>query len=103
MKDVKFGLSMKTAWRSLLLGKDSTNYRSFEKVHHSLEDLRVRLYKYNYSLFVILVFLGFFFSMSFKILLLSLLWYKPLCHALHLENRVKRRNIEIFKSIKGLE
>ncbi|MGV8812804.1 MAG: hypothetical protein ACOH2D_01720 [Gelidibacter sp.] len=103
MSEVNFGLTMKTAWKGFLLGKDYTDYRRFEKVHHSFEDIRVRLYKYNYRLFVLLVFAGFFFSMSFKILIFSLLWYKPVCHALHLKNRVKRFNIEKFKSYKGLE
>ncbi|NRR92968.1 hypothetical protein HSX10_15440 [Winogradskyella undariae] len=97
MNNVKFGLTMKEAWKDLLLGRDNTNYREYEKVHHSLEDLRIRLYKYNYYLFMLLIFVGFFFSNSFIILLFSFLWYKPLCHALHLKNRVKRKNIELFK------
>lgn len=98
MNNVKFGLTMKEAWKDLLLGRDNTNFREYEKVHHSLEDLRIRLYKYNYYLFMLLIFVGFFFSNSFIILLFSFLWYKPLCHALHLKNRVKRKNIELFKS-----
>lgn len=102
MSEVQFGLTMKEAWKKFLLGKDNTNYRQFEGGHHSLDDLKDRLYKYNYILFALFVFVGFFFSISFKILFFTLLWYKPLCHALHLKNRVKRRNIELFKSLKGL-
>lgn len=103
MSNVKFGLSMSTAWKNLLLGRDITNYRSYEKVHPLWEHFGANLYKYNYRIFVLLVFLSFLFSFFHMILFFSMVWYKPVCNAIYLKNRVKRRNIEFFKSIKGLE
>lgn len=103
MNDVKFGLTMKTAWKKFLYGKDYILYRQFEGNNTSLDDLKDRVYKYNYILFVLLVFVGFFFSKTFIIIFFSLLWYKPACHALHLRNRVKRFNIDKYKNYKGLE
>ncbi|RBP32998.1 hypothetical protein DFR65_102334 [Oceanihabitans sediminis] len=103
MDKENFGLTMKAAWKGYLLGKDKTNYRNYEKVHHSFEDLRLRLYKYNYYLFVVLIFGGFFIPESFLFLIFTFVWYKPICHALHLKNRVKRYNIELFKQIRGFD
>lgn len=103
MSDVQFGLTMNKAWKEFFLGRDYYIYRDFETKDSSVGDLKDKFYKYNYRLFVLLILVGFFFSISFKILLFSLLWYKPLCHAFHLRNRVNRFNINEFKKLKGLE
>lgn len=102
MSEVNFGLTMKDAWKMLLYGKDYVLYRQFEGNNTSLDDLKDRVYKINYILFVVLTCIGFLVYKTFVILYFSLLWYKPVCHALHLKNRVKRYNIERFKNYKGL-
>lgn len=103
MSEVQFGLTMKEAWKKLLLGKDNTIYRQFEGGNDDFNSLKDRFYKYHYRLVALLIFVGFFFSISFKILFWSLLWYKPFYNALLLKNRVKRYNIDMYKRSKGLE
>lgn len=102
MNDLKFGLSMKSAWKLFLRGKDYSLYRQFEGNDSSLDDFKNRAYKINWNIFVILLISGFFLSYFFYIVLFTMLWYKPLCHIFHLNNRVKRYNIYQFGKIKGL-
>lgn len=102
MDNIKYGLSMKEAYKKFLVGKDYEYYREFEPEHHSLESLLNKLYKWSYRLFALLLILSLFRFYFLSILIVSLLWYKPLCHFIHLKARVNRLNIELFSQEQGI-
>lgn len=102
MDSQKVKLSMKEALGLFLKGKDYEIYRPYEGNNSTSDDFKDKVYKINYYLFVLAVIGSFFFSVILAFLLVSFLWYKPLCHLIHLKNRVKRYNITHYAISRGL-
>jgi hypothetical protein len=98
-----FELSMKKAWTMFLKGEDFKIYRDFEGNQTSMDDFKDKVYRINYYIFVLVLIICLFNAAMFIFLFLSFLWYKPLCHAIHLRNRTKRYNVIQYAASRGLD